>query len=152
MKLESHRMSHGLLASGLIYCLLCVGCQRSAAPKLPVHPVSGKITASGKGIARAQLKFQPTGSLTDPGGRTISPAAESGDDGSFKATTYAAGDGLPAGEYAVTVTWPIITLDQGEEIVGADRFNGKYANPKNPVKQITVREGPNDLGTIELTP
>ena len=65
-------------------------------------------------------------------------------DGTFSMTVAA------PGEHAVTVAWPQVTLDHGEEIEGEDRFKGKHANPNRPVLKITIQKGENTLPPINL--
>lgn len=58
---------------------------------------------------------------------------------------------VPApGEYALTATWPKVTLDHGEEIEGEDRFQGKHAKPESSIRKVTVQAGQNTLQPIEL--
>jgi hypothetical protein len=55
-----------------------------------------------------------------------------------------------SGEYAVTATWPQVTVDHGEEIEGKDRFRGKHANPSRPILKVTIQAGENTLPPINL--
>jgi hypothetical protein len=65
--------------------------------------------------------------------------------------TYTAGDGAPAGDYAVTVLWP-----QGESHTGGDsdsgpdRLGGRYANPKTTSLRAKVGTAPTDVPTFNL--
>ncbi|NJO24457.1 MAG: hypothetical protein HC868_18030, partial [Sphingomonadales bacterium] len=69
----------------------------SSGPKL--HPVSGKLLFDGKPIEGATLVFHPVG------GGDLKPSGTTKADGSFTLSTYPHGDGAPAGDYVVLVTW-----------------------------------------------
>jgi hypothetical protein len=69
-------------------------------------------------------------------------------DGSFRLTTYCTDDGAPAGTYTVTLTWPLPPPPGREE--GPDRFRGRCADARRPLRQVTVAPGENNLERIEL--
>lgn len=81
-----------------VCCLAAVGCGKSGSGTVPV---AGKVVVNGKPAAGAVVTFHPDGAAAD----APRPTARTGDDGRFQLTTKAAGDGAPAGEYRVTVTW-----------------------------------------------
>ncbi len=82
-----------LLASTLAAAtLLAAGCGKNK-----FHKVEGVVTNNGTPVAGATVQFVPL-----EGGRPASGLT--GDDGSFKLTTFSTGDGAKAGDYKVTVT------------------------------------------------
>ncbi len=87
--------------------------------------------------------------LDDPVLARLGPHAVVAADGSFRITTFRTGDGAPAGRYALTVTWRLPPRP-GKEEEGPDRFKGRYADPRRPVRQVDIAEGENNLGTILL--
>jgi len=95
----------------------------------------------GKPAAGVMLKLLPETTK----GRT--PTATVREDGSFAMSYYGHDDGAPAGKYRVLVLWMRTPPEGGLPL---DHFHGQYADPKNAVKTIEVREAPNDLGTISL--
>jgi len=121
---------------------LAVGCS-SDAPKLnekPVHKVRGQVLVNDKPAAGAFVLFIPVNEAagsTDP-----RPRATADDNGHFVISTYGDGDGAPAGEYRVTVTWP-----DGNDV--EDRLNGRYS-PANSKLKATVKDGPNELPVYKL--
>jgi len=75
-------------------------------------PVSGKVTVNGLPVANAGIVFHPK----DGKGRPAS--AETDEGGSYRLTTFNAGDGALKGEYRVTVVWeepvhPYLALRDG---------------------------------------
>jgi hypothetical protein len=63
------------------------------------------------------------------GGATpLSPAAVTGEDGSFRLMSFKPGDGAPAGDYQVTIIYPMDRFNK--HLSGIDRLKGKFANPK----------------------
>lgn len=119
--------------------LLGVGCGEVARPELPVFPVSGSILVDGKPPVGAEIRCRPGTPLKDPANRTIAPFAFVEKDGSFRIGTYSGDDGAPPGDYALTIVWPVITVEGGEEIRGADRLKGRFENPDHPIATVTVK-------------
>ena len=124
----------------LLTCLVGCGDLRKAA----FYPVAGTLTVSGRPAANAMIAFHP---LDQAGSQTALPVASTGPDGTFRLMTYAAGDGAPAGEYAVTVVWPDYSQPRDECVddVTHDRFKGCYADPAKSPWRVTVGPGTNEV-------
>jgi hypothetical protein len=134
-----------LLFSALV--LAGAGCGGKA--RKPVFPVKGQVLVNNKPAAHAVVIFHP---LEESEPRPTAATAETEADGTFKLSTYTAGDGAHAGSYVVSVTWPERTGASGGDADAApDRLGGRYANPKTSKLQAQVREGPNDLPPFQLT-
>jgi hypothetical protein len=111
-----------------------------------IQPVSGQVLVDGKPAAKALITFHAlSGSQSQ-----VRPFAETDADGSFRPSTYLTGDGAPVGEYILTIVWPEIAIDQGEEITGKDRLGGRYGNPQTSNLKVSVKEGENALCPFEL--
>lgn len=128
----------------LLAATALTGCGDAAGPA--IHPVTGRVTVDGKPAAKAQIGFhvannQPAGAI---------PFAEADDDGTFRPSTRLTGDGAPAGDYTVTVVWPEIRVDHGEEVRGPDRLKGRYGDARTSPLRVTVAPGANTLPTLEL--
>jgi len=85
-----------------------LGCGGSDKPV----PVSGKVTVNGVPVANAGIVFHPQ----DGKGRPAS--AETGEDGTYRLSTFNAGDGALKGDYRVTLVWdepvhPYLALRDG---------------------------------------
>lgn len=114
-------------------CVCLAGC--GSRDKLKLYPVAGTLLVSGEPAANAKIAFHPL----SPGAAAL-PVATTAPDGTFRLTTYAAGDGAPAGEYAVTVVWPDDSLPVDECVEAAhDRLQGRYADPTKTKLRATVR-------------
>ena len=92
------------------------------------------------------MYFHPRGAAAG----TFRPFATVQPDGSFQPGTYLATDGIPAGEYAVTVVWPKVAVVEGEEQIGPDQLGERYSSLDKPVQTVTIVEGNNVLKPIEL--
>ncbi|MDB5341348.1 MAG: hypothetical protein JWN70_6967 [Planctomycetaceae bacterium] len=123
----------------LLLLIVCVGCGEVERPELPVFPVSGSILVDGKPPVGAEIRCRPSTPLKDPAKRTIEPFAFVEQDGTFKVGTYLGDDGAPPGEYSLTIVWPVITVEGGEEIRGADRLKGRFDKPDQPIARVTVK-------------
>ena len=133
----------------LIAVALCClpGCESGGRAK--VYPVEGKVVVSGQPAANAQLAFHPQGERVS---RTPLPVGTTGPDGAYRLTTYAAGDGAPAGEYAVTIVWPddSIPHDDCADHDDHDRLHGRYADPAKTQLRATIRPEHNEV-TLRAT-
>jgi hypothetical protein len=105
----------------------------------------GSLFVGGKPAAGARVQLNAVG---DPKLAGLCPHAIVEADGTFRLTTYKTGDGAPAGSYALTMSWPLPPPPGKEE--GVDRFRGRYANPRWPVRQVQVTAGDNDLGRVDM--
>lgn len=134
---------------GLLFMLIPAGCSQQDT-RVPTYPVRGRITVDGKPPGSAlQIECHPVAGI-DTRNPTVS-RTESDDAGNFKISTYAAGDGVPAGDYVLTVTWLTFNL-MSRDYVGPDKLNDRYSDPKTSSVKITVRPGEEtDLGEIGLT-
>jgi hypothetical protein len=114
----------------------------------PTHPVAGKVLLDGVPLPGAQVAFHLI-DAKDPkkSSRVADGFAEA--DGTFALSTYKAFDGVPEGDYKVTVVWrePFFELD-GK--LGANRLPAKYATPAASALTAKVKSGTNSV-TIELT-
>lgn len=139
-------------ASTVICCLLLVamfsGCEKRIK-RLPVYQVAGKILVNGQPAEHAQISLQPVKTAAK-GERVIIPNAIALADGTFNVGTYTGTDGAPAGEYAITVIWPTVTMEGGEETFGPDRLKGRYRIPGNTIPNFTVQERDNEIPTIDI--
>jgi hypothetical protein len=134
----------GVLCS-LLVVVLFTGCQSGPARQV-CQPVSGKVLFDNRPIVEAQLTFHPLA-----GTMNLLPTAITGVDGQFQATTWADKDGMPVGDYVVTIVWKQLVL-QGEEKIrnGPNQLPAIYADPKKSPLRCTIKEGENKLPTFEL--
>jgi hypothetical protein len=142
----------------LVFCGSGCSEKQLGGPRLEVIPVTGIVHVDGKpaegvvvdflGIKRPGVDF----SVPNPQGVTDK-------NGVLTLSTYVTGDGGVPGEYTLLFyfygksgrTDPIT----GEEIIGGDRFRGKYGNANTSKFTVTIPEEagdePHNIGTFELT-
>jgi hypothetical protein len=89
--------------------------------------------------------FHPSNEA-DP--QAVRPAGRVGADGSFTLTTYAAGDGAPAGDYTVVVIW----TEGGslKKVAPRDLLAGRYNTTAVSPLRAHVEAAKNDLPPFEL--
>lgn len=117
------------------------GC--GGGPELPTcYPVSGRVLVDGTPAVRAVVSFHPQ--APHPDGKTYGGSTFTDDDGAFRLTTFTAGDGVPAGEYVVTISakWE---SRNGQDVGVPDLFGGKYATPEKSTLKVTVADKPVEL-------
>lgn len=129
--------------------LLIAGCGEVDNRK-PTYPVKGRITVDGKPPGSAlQIECQPVAGM-DTRNPTVS-RTETDELGNFQISTYSSGDGVPAGDYVLTVTWLTFNL-MSRDYTGPDKLDGRYSDPEKSEIKVTVMPGePMDLGEIKLT-
>jgi hypothetical protein len=142
------------------------GCS-SEPERPPSYPVSGTVTWKGQPLEGARVVFVPAAEGVE------SAVGVTGADGKYVATTYAAGDGVQAGEYRVKVSkynvapptreeqekYQELTYEQEQAIYAEDELPtppAKNLLPKKYESETTsgivhkVTEGPTTLDiTIE---
>ncbi|MCC9601302.1 carboxypeptidase regulatory-like domain-containing protein [Stieleria sp. JC731] len=132
-------------ACSLVAAILiaCSGCEKDQS--IPVHPAQGTLTVNGQPATGAIVGLHPiSGDFDERGTR---PAGQVKADGAFTLSSFAKGDGAPAGQYNVSIFWPQHPehTDPGE-----DRLMGKYAKPESSGVSIQIKEGSNMLEPIVL--
>jgi hypothetical protein len=134
----------GLLSLvSLVMLVTSVGCNSEV--RVPVFPVSGKVTYQGKVPVGAQIILHP---VTYTGPDSVTPVGTVLDDGSFKVTAYDPGDGAPQGNYVATVQWFKITKEAGGP--GPNVIPKKYTDPKTSPIKVTVSGGPTEVPPITI--
>jgi hypothetical protein len=130
------------------------GC-REREQRVPVFPVRGAVFADGKPAAKALVIFHPVNGAAAPAADVDAPrpTGEVAADGSFSLSTYTAGDGAPAGEYTITVSWPEGSSSIGGDAdAGPDRLGGRYLNPQTSGLRARVNETATDIPPFQLKP
>ena len=137
-------------------CLSQASCSRSNRPvakdKVPLTHVTGSVIVDGEPTFGVTIRYVPVGEIEEkrPQYRN-SFHVQSETDGSFSLKTYSKGDGVPAGEYAILLTY--FSQDKAEQIRDGeyDKFGGQYSNLQKPFQKIKVEAGEDlDLGQLEL--
>jgi hypothetical protein len=131
------------------------GCGGGEQPfRKPTRRVVGVVTVDGAApTSPVQIQCHPVNGV-DAAHPTVS-ASLTGDGGQFEISTYETGDGVPAGDYALTFEWReynAISASYG----GPDKLKKRYQDPLASETKFTVAAGgtgdeETDLGTIALT-
>jgi hypothetical protein len=122
-----------------------LGCSRDQRVK--VYPVVGKLLIDGQVAEKVLVYFYP---LRAVAGANPIPFGIVGPDGTYRPSTYVRGDGLPSGEYTVTVVWPRYIEFDGQEIASDDRLAGKYSDRARSTIKMRVTVDTVELPLIEL--
>jgi hypothetical protein len=130
---------------------LSIGCGKRQPARMTVYPVSGKLLMADKPAERAEISLWPVVPFEDERSRSTLPYGLVRADGTFSIGTYGIDDGAPPGGYAVTVTWPVVTINGGEESIGPDRLRGAFRDPNKPIIKFNVTNQDNVIPTIDLS-
>ncbi len=135
------RFSRGFFLTLAFLIHTLVGC---SSDRVPVHPTKGRILVDGQPAYGAIVAFHPVG---DVGLKGHKPFARANKEGHFEVNTYDTGDGVPSGEYKVTVIWPENPEARGPS---PDRLKGRYAKPEDTTIQVEIQKSETTLPTIKI--
>jgi hypothetical protein len=133
-----------LLAAGALVALMS-GCGGNRGPVL--YSVRGSVRINGEPAKDVNVMFTPV-APPEGGATPLSPAAVTGEDGSFRLMSFKPGDGAPAGDYRVTINYPMSRFNK--HLNGIDRLKGKFADPKTSGLTAKVEPKSNDLPPFDL--
>jgi hypothetical protein len=124
-----------------LLCLSTFGCKDGRPKRVAV---SGKVLIDGKPLTMGNVAFYSTTTKGRPSNGPIQP------DGSFSLFTFEVNDGIPPGEYAVSVSSKEGLSKSLSEDISRHNIPPKYEDIKTSgiVKKI---EGPMNDMAIELT-
>jgi len=131
--------SLGCLLTGFL-ALLTASCG-DGGPTL--YPVGGKVFFHDAPAEGATVVLHPS----DP--KAAKPSGTVGADGTFTLLTHPHGEGAPAGDYTVVVTWyppNARGLDNPK-----NKLPARYADPAQSGLKATVKAGPTELDPFKLT-
>jgi hypothetical protein len=132
-----------------VAALLAVSCGDGRRPVFPVH---GQVLYEDKPAPEALIIFQP---VNDPDPRAPRPIARANAEGSFSPTTYRTGDGAPAGEYDVTITWVKEVDNQSvpkeEQKPPRNLIPDRYGKAETSGLRVQIKAEPNELPPFRLT-
>jgi hypothetical protein len=134
--------------AGVLLACLALFLPSCGNRRKPVFTVTGQVLdAKQKPAVGAMVIFHP--SPIDPKD-TLKPLGFVGDEGKFALTTYDQGDGAPAGDYVITVIWPMPRKTPFDP-EGGDQLQGRYANPERSTLKFKVEGKPgNEVPPIRL--
>ncbi|WP_422927705.1 hypothetical protein [Singulisphaera sp. PoT] len=127
----------------ILACSALAGCGNDW--QVGTHPATGRVTINGEPPVGALVQLFPTAE-TKTDERKSRPWGLVGNDGGFSLSTYVAGDGAPAGEYAFTITWP----PDASKPSMTDRLKFKYSKPEGSKWTFTIKPGTNALPPVEI--
>jgi hypothetical protein len=151
MKTLQSKLQNRRLAAIVFACIAASGCDSTPAGRLPVYPARGTVTIDGQPADGAILTF--FGQSDDLKGRRVPvPMATVNSDGTYEVRSYGANDGMPVGDFRVTLIWPE-PIPEGEDVEfyePKDRLAGKYSNPAKSEISVSIVKGTNEIPAIDL--
>lgn len=121
-----------------------VGCSNSDSWKPKLYSASGVCRVNGMPASGALLNLIPMGMPVDI--RETHPWGIVDQNGTFKLSTYQLGDGIPVGEYKLTLYW----LVEPSDPMSGDRLKGKFKSVEKALRTVTIVAGENNLETIDI--
>jgi hypothetical protein len=117
----------------------------STKNRKPVHACNVKLSFQGKPVSSAIVVFHSYNERTKKYARVADGMTE--DNGATSMSTYTAFDGVPAGDYTVTLTWADPRFDDTGKPM-PNKLPARYAKPDTSPLNFTVREG--DKNDVEF--
>ncbi|AWM39950.1 hypothetical protein GobsT_16550 [Gemmata obscuriglobus] len=143
---SSDRAPPAARLAGALALLTALGCGAGGPP--PAQPTRGEVRLQGKPVAGAWVVLTAT---EGDKARAMKPFGRTGPDGTFRLRTYEGEDGAPAGEYAVTITWPgPPPKGDPDATEGPDRLKGRFADPAKARWKVQIAPGDNTLPAFVL--
>jgi hypothetical protein len=131
----------------IVFCLAAA--LASCGNQNNLYPVAGRVTYQGAPAAGAAVFFHRQGgdSMNE---HMIMGLVQA--DGSFELVCGSLGKGAPPGEYDVVIEWKQVSgQGKGRLERGLDKLEGRYADPKHPRLQATIKAERNELAPFVLT-
>lgn len=139
------RVSVGALLLFTLPLFLAAGGCSGEGPRVPVLPVSGKVTFQGKPPVGAQVVLHPVNAAETS---EVAPSGVVGNDGSFTISAYDPGDGAPEGDYVATIQWYKFVAAQGG--AGPNVLPKEYSSPATSPVKVSVKGGPTTIPLIAI--
>lgn len=133
----------GIVALSVIACAGLTGCGSSG---VKLYPVKGQVFYQGEPAEGAIVVFHPSSS-SSPG--VPLPSGTVAADGTLRLTTHPHGEGAPAGDYNVVVTW--FPPNSREMENPRNKLPMRYADAASGLLKASVKEGNNELPAFRLT-
>jgi hypothetical protein len=123
------------------------GCSKPKDPWEIMYPANGQVTFKGRPISDAELTFFPEDkSYPD----SVRPKAKTTADGTFVAWTNAQGDGVPAGNYKVTIVHNEVSVSKDTIVAKPNDLPIKYSKRDTTDIQVQIASGKNAIPAIAL--
>lgn len=153
--------THASLFAALLAVVTSFGC--GGKQRLPVSPVHGQVLYQERGIAGATIIFHPMENVAEAA-QKMRPYAYADADGRFQLKTYSEGDGVPSGDYRVSIAFAGAGTESRRDDGNATGAPGstkaamsiplevrkKYSNVETAGIKVTILDGQNELEPFNL--
>jgi hypothetical protein len=140
-------MAPPAVIAAVLMCIL-VGCGKRSGDRGALYPAEGQVFVNQEPLAGALVVLYPKG---EANAKAAPSRGQAGPDGRFRVGTFAADDGAPQGEYAVTVVrYPTQKQGDGGYAAGRNDLPKKYASPTTTDLRVQIGEGKKSLPPLVL--
>jgi hypothetical protein len=139
--------SHWWRIRAVLLVAACLAISSCGPGRPRLYPVRGQVLFHNRPAEGATVILQPLDN-SDPSAPR--PSGEVGSDGWFTLSTFAPGDGAPAGDYVAVVVWfdknAVPDPDTGEI---RNRLSEIYSSSSSPLR-VTVKEEATELAPFNV--
>lgn len=114
--------------------------------KLSLNTLSTKVLLDGVPAEGATVTLHPLDESVP-----VSPKGTVKPDGSVQFWTYLPGDGVPEGDYKLTVVWKKLEEINGDLIAGPNLMPDELSRPESSTVEVSVQSGKNEMAPLNLT-
>lgn len=148
LKKKLTQISGAVILTTLVMLSGC-GSPPADVPTAELHSFTGIVLVDNEPAHGAVVTLHP---IEDLGLGAVTPSGLADDIGLFSVSTYQPGDGAPAGNYRVTVSWmEVLNPGASEPEYGKSKLPLRYSKPDSSGLELAIVAGMNDPRTLELT-
>lgn len=146
--LPSHRTIGWVVAVNIAAFLMIVALWAKPSRGVDTVPVSGQVFFEGQKAFGAFVTLHPVEGTSLP--KDVRPVGYVRPDGQVKFSTFESQDGVPPGEYLVTVSWNKLVKDGEEAAPGPNVLPERYLLPLTSGLKIKVDAEQSELPPLQL--
>ena len=120
----------------------------NSAPALKTIPVKGTVTLNGKPAPGASVQLHPVAGSSAP--IEVHPRGQVSESGQVEFTTFTANDGIPVGEYIVTISHMKVKVVNGETVAGAQLAPAIFTKASTSPVRVKVSAETRELDPLDF--
>ena len=146
--LPSHRTIGWVIAVNVASFLMIAAPWAKPSRGVELQPTSGQVFFEGQKAFGALVTLHPIGD--QPRLKEIRPTGYVQPDGQVNFSTFESEDGVPEGEYIVTVRWNKLVKNGEEVMPGPNILPERYQSPTTSDLKVKISAGQSEMSPLHL--